>query len=78
MSYDACPQCGYYKCGTDGRCVDCGARWPIKDLRKCVQCGASDAPLYQDLGLRFCDVNCRECYLSDHAPRNLETLPEES
>lgn len=24
-----CPRCAYYKRGIDGRCVNCGALWPL-------------------------------------------------
>lgn len=32
--------------------------------RKCEQCGEGGAPLHEDLGVRLCDENCRECWLS--------------
>jgi len=27
---ETCGQCGYYKRGIDGTCVDCGADWPLQ------------------------------------------------
>jgi len=59
---ELCPQCGTYKRGEDGRCVDCFAMWPedgsAYDDTHCRRCGKDHIWHGRDERQRVCD-ECR-------------------